>query len=328
LLLVNLAAAGPVVCAVLEWRAVRCGDDALWRIGGALARCCLVSLLLGALLGFTSAGLMWIDGRKSLFDAAARFPAARYWYAAAELAFYLACMALYAAWRRRGPHGATWQRAARRGLAVLASANLLYHFPPLLVLIDTLAYQRPDWPDTITPVVFRRLLLEGGVAARSLHHVVAALAVAGVATMMLATRRGLCISPPKITLPETSTPETTMSESNAPAGIVWGARIALAATLVQIPVGLWLLLETPERDRLLGGDALGTGLLLAAITATFVLLHHLTAAATGDAGRRHVVWSAGLLVAVVILMDGTLARTRGGARPTAADSTYRSGHTP
>jgi hypothetical protein len=60
-----------------------------------------------------------------------------------------------------------------------------------------------------------------------------------------------------------------------------GAWIALVASLAQLAVGLWVLIEMPitTRNLLLGSNWLGTGLFFVAIVATFGLLHMLATVA-------------------------------------------------
>jgi len=67
---------------------------------------------------------------------------------------------------------------------------------------------------------------------------------------------------------------------------VWGGRMALAAGLAQIPVGVWVLAQMPTslREQFLAADWLATGLFVAALLVMLGLLHQLASAALGDVG--------------------------------------------
>jgi hypothetical protein len=85
---------------------------------------------------------------------------------------------------------------------------------------------------------------------------------------------------------------------------VSGAWIALVPTLLQLIVGLWVLLQLPyeSRERLLGQDMLSCGVFVAALGASFWLMHRLTTAVLGELDRRSVRNTALLMVVVVVLM--------------------------
>jgi hypothetical protein len=94
--------------------------------------------------------------------------------------------------------------------------------------------------------------------------------------------------------------------------LLLGARTALAATLLQLPIGLWVLLGLPPsaQNRLLGGELLDTALFSAAIFAMVLLVMQLLAAALGDSRRRTAIASAALLFVVLLLMSGVLHQVR------------------
>jgi hypothetical protein len=173
---------------------------------------------------------------------------------------------------------------------VLASTNLLYHFPPLFVMLSLMT-SRPELAgEALDRSLYVELFTDPETLARVAHHWLSAIATTGVALMLIATR--------------------VSAASGRTA--VFAARVALAATVVQLPVGLWLLLVSPAgaQSRLLGGEALGTALFVGAILAAVLVLQQLLAAALGDDSRRTAVKSALLLLVVLLLMSGVLHRTR------------------
>ncbi|HEX9595970.1 MAG TPA: hypothetical protein VF982_03750, partial [Anaerolineales bacterium] len=203
----------------------------------------------------------------------------------------------------------TWQRWAKRPwlhglLAVASTTNLLYHFPPLLTVLGELAARpRLTAEETITHAVYRQLMLRPEVLAQVAHFAVAAAAFAGWALMCVAHYS-------RESRVESQEPEE--SRQGYDSLISAGAWIALAASLAQLAVGLLVLVELPigSRGMLLGNDWLSASLFFVAIMATFALLHVLAMVALGDTRGSVVQRSSLLMLAVVVLMAGTLIRVR------------------
>jgi hypothetical protein len=302
----NVATAGPLVCVWLDWRE-RGGDLVAGRAGRYVAIWALGLFLAGLVLGVGTALLVWSWEFWQEFQA--RLPSRiswGYW----ELAFSAALMAGYWAWWRFSP-GGSLSRIGRSLLAVLASTNLLYHFPPLFVVAAMLASGEAASLGVIDDSTFPRLIWRGEVFALTVHFWLASLAVAGV---LLAT------------FALTGKPDETAVEEHYDRPAAWGGRIALVSTLLQIPVGLWLMmaLPLPRQNQLLGGDLAGTSLLAGGVLLALVLLHHLAGLAMGDARRGTIFRTAALLLAVIVLMTAALRWSR----PEGADSVERFGELP
>ena len=89
---------------------------------------------------------------------------------------------------------------------------------------------------------------------------------------------------------------------------VLGARLALLVSALQIPVGIWLLTVMPPemQSDLLGANAIGTGLFVAALLLAFYLLQSLSVLALGEASGKLALRSGCLMLLTVLLMTGTL----------------------
>jgi hypothetical protein len=291
LLAMNVPSAAPFVCVWLHARGRR-GDAAANAVGRQLARASLWSLLCGAVLGIVLVGLMWAAEARGYWHAVQRFPSSAYVFALSELMFSAICLTFYVAlwdrWQRR-----PWLHAV---LAVVGTSNLLYHFPPLMIALGNLA-SRPELVQepVITRPVFRELLLQPILVAQVLHFIVASAAVAGVVLMLVAGRKG-----------------TVAERSDTDRLVVIGARIALAASLIQLAVGGWVLVQLPSmaRSALLGDDWTGTAFFLLSVLAAVGVLHSLASVAIGDTRDVYVRRAAVLMLVVVLLMTGTLFRTR------------------
>jgi putative copper export protein len=118
---------------------------------------------------------------------------------------------------------------------------------------------------------FLRLMFDSQTLARVAHFLVASVAVTGVLILGFAlriARRGQSEDAGRVT--------------------AWGARLALAASLLQILTGMYVLLELPDpqRNRLLGSSWLATGLFAASLLAVLALLHHLAELSLTPSSRR------------------------------------------
>jgi hypothetical protein len=175
-------------------------------------------------------------------------------------------------------------------LAVLSATNLLYHFPGLLTVMSKAAYGEIEVPQTITAATFRHLVFSPDVIAHSVHFTLASIAVTGVFLTWIAGR-GLEAAPFRLL----------------------GARIALAATLAQIPSGVALLVLTPTiaQTRLLGADSFALGLFIGSMVSVFFLLQDLSMLAFGDAPPGTTSRCRWILILTVLLMTGALRMSRG-----------------
>lgn len=299
LVCVNFAAAAPLLAAGLEWRSARTGDSRLVWAARRMAQLALVALALGAVLGLTMAGLLYWQLGSDYAASLRRLPTARYLYAAAELAFYGLSMLAFV-WLLPGPKvRATLRRWAGRWLALAAATNVLYHFPPLFAVLVGLRGE-PTGPP-LSAAELKSLRLDPLVLAFLVHHVLAAVAVTGTGLMLLTSR---------------NPPAQDPAQQKADPLVQIGAWCALVPTLLQWIVGMVVLaqLSPAGRGALLGGDLLATALFGGALFATLGLLHLLAAVAFGPAEPRAAWRAAGMLMLVILLMVGTLQRSRAAER--------------
>jgi hypothetical protein len=228
------------------------------------------------------------DGR--YLAAVANVPRSRLWLAAAELVFFFICMGVYSAlWNplRR------W-RLVHRTLAVAAATNLLIHFPALFVIIS-LADTRPDlFAVPLDAAQYRRLLIDPEVLSRIVHVWMSALAVTGTVVMGL----GLRLS------------ASDRCGSAAQPLVRLGAVSGLVPTLLQIPVGLWVIMEMPSvaRSPLMGSDPVATVLFGLSVLLALWLMHGLSAIALGNNRPAEIRRAVAAMLLLVILMAGTRVR--------------------
>ena len=292
LVAVNIGSTGPLVCIWLHRRCYQHGDRVAGQVGRSLAIASIGLTALGFVLGVGLLGLLWQMGDRPYFDAMAQFPAARYWTLLGESAFFYACMIAYVLLWERFEHRRVWLGL----LAVFASTDLLYHFPPMMAMTAVIPTRAELIGVAIDPAMYRRLLLDPEILARTLHIWLASLAVTGAAVMGYGLRAG----------------RNNAWETDGARIAKWGARIALVPTLLQLPIGVWVFLELPPAasDALLGGELLASGLIVASLLSALGLIHHLAAVAMGDTTREAVHRALILMVLVVLLMTGVLRQGR------------------
>ncbi|MBM4000453.1 MAG: hypothetical protein FJ297_13105 [Planctomycetes bacterium] len=281
LLCVNVATGGPLLAVALEWKEHR-GDRAAGILGRRLLRAAIGGLLIGGMLGLASGWPQWSVG---LREVAARLPS-KILFGIIEVAFSLILMLVHARFWRRATESSFAARCVRSFLAMLAFTNLAYHFPVLFTVISELVHAGGDATDGIASSEFRGLIVSGSVLPRSIHAILASIAVSGLWTAVLASDRN------------------ADSEENGWRLVRWGACWALIPTLVQIPVGLWVLTRLPPSGQraLMGGDLSATGLFLLAVLASLALCHLLAALAMGDTTRAKITQATVLMVVTVVAM--------------------------
>lgn len=295
LLAMNIASVAPVAGA---WLRSRRGGDPQRRAAGATGvfKLSLAALGCGAAVG----GLLLLAPSAGMRAALARFPQDAYWFAGAEILFSAAC--LYGCVKLRNWPRVTWL------LVFLTSTNLLYHFPPLMAVLGELAAD-PNWAadEVINRRALLRLWTRPEVLSLWLHFGLASVAVGCVAAIAYWRWKVALAS-----TDEEAAVDALISRRLA----AW----AFGATVLQIPVGIWLLLASDEaaRQSMMGDDWIATASLAAGVWVALGVMQSLAVMAWGDVERRQLGRACVLLVVTVVLMSATLKTSRqAGVEPAA-----------
>lgn len=291
LMCVNVGSAGPAVCIWLEWREWR-GDQLAGRAGRYLAGLSIWLLIGGMALGVAMGFLLWSpEYRSAIVQLRSRVE-----FGVWELLFSLFLMGAQLFWWKRATASPFWQRAIRTFLLLLAATNLLYHFPILFVVISQVSAAGASVETTIDSAEFRTRMFHPEVLSRTAHFWLASAAMVGVMLIGFALRLS----------------RQGAAEDDVHRAAVWGGRLALVPTLIQLPVGVWVLLALPEDIKLalMGGDLVGAALLGVSIMAALGLMHQLSSVAFGDTNRATLLRAMAMMVLVVVLMSATLERVR------------------
>jgi hypothetical protein len=245
----------------------------------------LLCLLAGGVLGVALGMLEWDGQYQNVWlDQLWR----KVFFGVLEFLFSGTLLLAYWLWRKR-EQSPKWLAAARSFLLFVAATNLLYHFPPLFFngqrLLDTGLYD-----GEVSSAEFRRLLLSGGTPALTVHVVLASIAVAGLALSHLALRWG-----------------RTGRSDDAQWVAVAGARWALGATLVQLPVGLWVLISLPTsmQNELVGNNTLGIVVFASGLVAALWLTRELVTISIGEWQRTGIIRAMVAMLLTVTLMTAS-----------------------
>jgi hypothetical protein len=288
LICANVSSAAPLLSIWLEWREAR-GDRLAGEVGRCLLGVGLQLLLATALLGLLIGWLLWDAGLKLALSRLESKVSFGIW----EVLFSAVLMSCHWWWWCRRPQTAIAARGLRMLLAALAGTNLLYHFPVLFCVITEMIHLGELAGTAVDASAFRQRMMQGAVAARSLHFAFGALASCGVVLILYAL--------------SLRAEEQHASRQRV---AVWGGRWALAPTLLQIPIGLWVLTQLPAvaQQRLMGDDMWAMGLLGGGLALALWLAHVLATIALGDAQPHLLRRAAVLLICVIALMTAASRR--------------------
>lgn len=279
LMMVNIAVGGTALILWLHVRSRTRTEAGV--LGRRLLRIAIYGLYGGAVSGLVAAWLWWLGRPVETERVAGIVPVSRYYYAAAEFVFSLAC---FEGWSR-------WWDARRKTawlLGFLGFTNLVYHFPTLFAILGVFSVKPFN---AVRPPSYLTLLGDSEVLARFAHFFVASFAVGG--TLAYA-------------LPQQPDDEARTADARERLQRRT-ALVALVATLLQWPLGIAVIVAMPEvaRNNLLGDDGLLTAMFVGSLGAVVVLMHKLAAGAFGKTTPREAraafVWLAvtiGLMTAV------------------------------
>lgn len=291
LLAVNLAGAGPLLAAWIDWRGARRGEP---EAATAAARTLMWWSIGAAVIGMSLGGaalaqfVYWPPHTHERYwhYVDLEITETRWWFIGGEIVFYFVCtVAAAVIWRRAGR--LMW---VRRVLAIAAGTNLLYHFPALFTILAIMFERHDHRGSPLDRALYWHFLLQAETIARVLHVWLSSLAVAGLSLCWIGAR---------------GTPAESASSRRV---AVNGAWVSLGATLLQIPVGVWLLTVLPEgrTQRILSSAPI----FWPAIFLALALMHQLAMLSIGDLSRRRLSTATLLIVVVVLLMTATLYSSR------------------
>ena len=292
----NVASGAPLLALWLEWKDRR-GDAIAPQAAKYLGAAAIFTLLLGSLLGALIGWLKWTPEYATIWQV-------QLWDKAKmgllELVFSGALLIGYWIWRKYAILPTRRGYIGRSLLLLLTGTNLLYHFPPLLMVATKLADggfpADANIPSVIIPRAFPRLMTYDEIPALTVHFALASLAMAGIMLLGLALRRLRSDEDPR----------------GAKRIIAWGGWSAFIATGLQLIVGLWLLATTPPdmQAQLTGSAWLPTICLVVSLGLVVWLLRELAELTLGEPTRGGLIRTMIAMLGVILLMTAARQLSR------------------
>ena len=249
LLVIAIAAAGPLLCIALNAKQINRKDSsergAYWALGTTLSRHANIALIVGSVLGLLIAALVWNDD----FHQRCHILKTRFLYAGIEWLFSCVLLLISHCWWSRRPDGFK-PFLVRSLLIVLASTNLLYHFPIIFMLVNEIpmnvVVELESSGSELSRHQFYEYAFSSSMLARWLHIVVSMLMLSFAYVSVIALRFAR----------ETS----DVAREAAVRTVRWSARSVLILLFSQIGFGLMALMTMNDSQSIMGGDVMVTGL--------------------------------------------------------------------
>lgn len=288
LICMNVASGGPLVCIWLEWKLRGKKNTSAQAAADYLAKMVVLTLIAGSLLGLVMGLLLWTPEYAAVWMK--RLGHKMHW-GGLELLFSLFILAGYWLWRNKAAASGTWGVIGKTALLLFASTNLLYHFPPLFLIAGNLRDAGDGGTEAIRRGLFVQAMLKGEIPALWVHFTFASLAMGGIMLLGLALRMG-----------RRGVPAEEVSRV-----AIWGGYWGLIPSLLQLPVGLWVMSALPpgSQSRIMGSSGVATVFFLTGIVAALWLLRELVSIAMGETARGNLIRAMSAMVLVVVLMTGT-----------------------
>jgi len=246
---IAIAAAGPLLCIPLNAKQLNRKDsaerDAYWALGTTLSRHANIALIVGSVLGLIVAVLVWNED----FHQRCHILKTRFMYAAVEWVFSCVLLLITHRWWLKRPDGFK-PFLLRSLLIVLATTNLLYHFPIIFMLVHEIptivVIELESNGAELSRQQFYEYAFSSSMLVRWLHIVISMLMLsfAYVAVMALRFARDA----------------SDVARETAVRAVSWSARNVLILLFAQVGFGLMALLTMENSQLIMGGDVLVTAL--------------------------------------------------------------------
>ena len=291
LLVIALASAGPLLCIPLNAKQLNRKDlserDAFWVLGTTLSRHANIALILGSILGLMVAALIWNDD----FHQRCHVLKSRFMYAGIEWVFSCGLLLLTHRWWSKRPEGFK-PFLFRSLLIVLATTNLLYHFPIIFMLVheipDNLVADLESSGAELSRQQFYEYAFSSSMLARWLHIVVSMLMIAFGYLAIISLRF--------------ARDTTDVARETAIRVVRWSARNILIFLFAQIGLGLLALMTMKNSQSVMGGDVIVTALFGGAMCLLLLQIQQWTALMSRKIDPRVVARAVTTLIALFSCM--------------------------
>mgnify|MGYP003974758601 CR=1 FL=1 len=291
LLVIAVAAAGPLLCIALNAKQLNRKDTlervTYWTLGTTLSRHANVALIVGSVFGLIVAGIVWDDD----FHQRCHVLKSRFMYAGIEWVFSCVLLLITHRWWAKRPDGLR-PFLFRSLLIVLATTNLLYHFPIIFMLVHEIPREVVDTLESSGMELNRQQFYEyafsSSMLARWLHIVVSMLMISFAYVAVLALRYAHVTS--------------GVARETAVRTVSWTARHILILLFAQIGFGIMALLTMKNSQSVMGGDVMVTALFGGGMCLLLLQIQQWTALLSGKIDSRAVARAVTTLIALFSCM--------------------------
>ncbi len=176
---VGLAASAPLLSLWFEWSGRR--DAGTWDVNRRLSRIAWISLLIGTALGFLHGIMLWDEAWKLKVV----YAGSRIFFGVIELLTSLVLMIAYDLWLSRKQKPSPALGFVRWLFPLVASTNLLYHFPALFGVLQQIDADYISQGARLTSSAFRELLLSGRVVSTAIHFFLTSFGLTTIVALVL-----------------------------------------------------------------------------------------------------------------------------------------------
>ena len=249
LLVIAIAAAGPLLCIPLNAKQLNRKDpaerNAYWSLGTTLNRHANIALILGSVFGLIIAALVWNPD----FHQRCHVLKTRFMYAGIEWIFSFVLLLITHRWWLKRPDGLK-PFVFRSLLIILATTNLLYHFPIIFMLVHevpaTIVAELESTGAELSRAQFYEYAFSKSMLARWLHIVISMLMLSFAYLAVISLR--------------SARDTNDLAQETAVRTVNWAARNVLILLFAQIGFGLMALLTMKNSELVMGGDPVVTAL--------------------------------------------------------------------
>ena len=291
LLVIAIAAAGPLLCIPLNAKQLNRKDpaerNAYWALGTTLSRHANIALIVGSVFGLIVAALVWNDD----FHQRCHVLKTRFMYAGVEWVFSCVLLLITHRWWLKRPDGLK-PFLFRSLLIVLATTNLLYHFPIIFMLVHEIpamvVAELESSGTELSRQQFYEYAFSSSMLARWIHIVVSMLMISFAYVAVIALRFARDV--------------TDAARDTAVRTVSWSARNVLILIFAQIGFGLMALVTMKHSELVMGGDVMVTALFGGAMCLMLLQMQQWTALMSRKIAPQAVVRAVTTLIALFSCM--------------------------
>ena len=285
LVCVLTAAGAPLLAFVLHGRKMQRKIPLSSKAGSTLILWSIGALWLGTFLGLLIGWLKWDE----MFSGKLNVLSNKVFYLVIEWLFSMALLSWMYWWWKKRESVEGWKHVVRSLLPILASLNLLHHFPVFFSALRNVTEEMVKGGRQITGEQFNELAFQSAGISKTLHIAMSAIMISGAMLALICTRAYVL----------SGTVKDDWSKLTQ-----WAARTTFVTMLIVVPTGVWAIvsMNTGRMDALMGDDSTATACFGIAMCLVLAQMHQWSQIAFGKVEVRKIAQAVTTLITTIILM--------------------------